>query len=56
MSKKKRMRYIGEEERIFPQHGVFKPGDVVGFNKSLLSTGLFVEQKSKKDDEKDGDE
>lgn len=37
------MKYIGEEERIFPQYGVFKPGDEVEYNETLLSTGLFLE-------------
>lgn len=47
------MKYIGEEERIVPQHGLFKPGDVVDYNQSLHSTGLFrLEDKIKK---KDGD-
>jgi hypothetical protein len=44
MSKKKKIKYIGEEERIFPQYGQFKPGDEVEFNETLLSTGLFVEK------------
>lgn len=43
------MKYTGKEERIVPQHGVFKPGDVVDYNKSLHGTGLFtVEEKNKK--------
>jgi hypothetical protein len=46
------MKYIGEEERIVPQHGLFKPGDVVDFNESLHLTGLFSVITSK---EKDGE-
>lgn len=50
----KKMKYIGNEERVVPQHGLFKPGDVVDFNESLHNTGLFrLERKEKK---KDGDE
>lgn len=52
--KKKKLIYIGEEERIIPQHGIYKPGDEVDFNETLLSTGLFREKKSKL--EKEGDE
>lgn len=52
MSKKKKMKYIGEEERIFPQHGQFKPGDEVDHNETLLSTGLFTEINEKKAGEK----
>lgn len=48
----KKIVYTGEEERIFPQYGVFKPGDETDFNESLLKTGLFVEKKTKKDGEK----
>lgn len=36
--------YIGEDEREIPQFGVYKPGDVVDFNETLLSTGLFSQQ------------
>lgn len=43
--KKKIIKYIGEEERIFPRHGVYKPGDIVDFNEELMSTGLFIEIK-----------
>lgn len=52
--KKKKMKYIGDEERIFPQLGVFKPGDEVDFNEELLLTGLFIEKKTKS--EKEGEE
>lgn len=48
---KKKLKYIGEEERNFPRFGVFKPGDLVEFNETLLSTGFFVEI-DKKDGEK----
>ncbi|MFC4768741.1 hypothetical protein [Effusibacillus consociatus] len=50
----KKMTFIGDEEREIPGYGVFKPGDVVDFNKSLHESGLFdvIEKKSK---EKDGD-
>jgi hypothetical protein len=44
--------YIGEVEKEIPQFGVYKPGDEVEFNETLLSTGLF----SQKDDEKVGAE
>lgn len=48
------MKYIGTEERIVPKHGLFKPGDVVDYDKSLYGTGLFdVEKKTQK---KDGEE
>lgn len=47
MTKKKKIIYIGEEEKIFPQHGQFKPGDEVEFNETLLSTGLFAEKNEK---------
>lgn len=50
---KKRIEYIGEEERIFPGFGLFKPGDEVDHDESLLSTGLFRVINRKK---KDGDE
>jgi hypothetical protein len=43
-----KMKYVGEEERFFPNYGVFKPGDEVEFNETLLSTGFFVELKNKK--------
>lgn len=49
------MKYIGEEEREFPQHGVFKPGEVVDFNKSLHSTGFFDEVKTRKSNKEDGE-
>lgn len=55
MTQKKKLIYTGEEERIFPQYGVFKPGDEVDFNESLLSTGLFCE-KSKLKDQKEGED
>lgn len=45
MTKKKKLKYIGEEERIIPQYGQFKPGDEVSYNETLLSTGLFIEKK-----------
>lgn len=45
------MKYIGEDEREFPNYGVFKPGDEVEFNETLFSTGLFL-----KTDEKVGAE
>jgi hypothetical protein len=48
-----KMKYIGEEERIFPNYGVYKPGDEVESDETLLSTGLFVESKN---DEKAGEE
>lgn len=53
--KKKKMIYIGEEERIVPRHGVFKPGDEVDFDEELHSTGLFDEKKVKSG-KKDGEE
>jgi hypothetical protein len=48
----KKMTYIGEEEREIPQHGVFKPGDIVEYNETLYETGLFdvVEKKKKEGD------
>lgn len=49
-----KIKYTGEEERIFPNYGVFKPGDEVESNETLLSTGLFVEVK--KNLKKDGEE
>jgi hypothetical protein len=39
--------YIGEEEREIVNFGVYKPGDEVDFNETLLSTGLFVEKNEK---------
>lgn len=48
-----KMKFIGEEERIVPQHGVFKPGDVVDYNKSLHLTGLFHVNKIEKKEEGD---
>ncbi len=51
----KKLKYIGDEERIIPRHGVFKPGDEVAFNEELLSTGLFRE-KTKRKEEKEADE
>ncbi len=46
MAKKtKLIKYIGEGERIFPNFGVFKPGDEVELNETLLSTGFFIEKK-----------
>jgi hypothetical protein len=50
----KKMRYIGEEEREIPQHGLFKPGDEVEYNETLHDTGLFDVLKDKKK-EKEGD-
>jgi hypothetical protein len=50
----KKLVYNGNEERIIPQLGVFKPGDEVDFSKSLLSTGLFNE-KRKKSEAKEGE-
>jgi hypothetical protein len=35
--------YIGEDEKEIPQYGVYKPGDQVDFDETLLSTGLFSE-------------
>jgi hypothetical protein len=52
MTKKKKIMYIGEGERIIPQYGQFKPGDEVEFNETLLSTGLFSEINEKKAGEK----
>ncbi|WP_181444675.1 hypothetical protein [Bacillus sp. 03113] len=51
----KKMIYIGDEEREIPQHGVFKTGDEVEFNKTLYSTGLFREKKAR-NVEKEGEE
>jgi hypothetical protein len=48
------MKYIGDEERIVPQYGVFKPGDVVDYDESLHSTGLF--SVNKQPQKKDGEE
>jgi hypothetical protein len=48
LTKKKKLLYISEEERIIPQYGVYKPGDEVDYNETLLSTGLFIEKKEKK--------
>lgn len=52
------MIYIGEEERIFPQYGVFKPGEEADYDETLHSTGLFDDKKAKKEksEKKDGDE
>lgn len=50
---KKKIEYIGKEERIFPGFGLFTPGDEVDHDESLLSTGLFRMIDRKK---KDGDE
>ncbi|WP_156107902.1 hypothetical protein [Bacillus sp. UNC322MFChir4.1] len=52
----KKMKYIGEEERVIPQHGVYKPGDEVDFNETLYATGLFVEKKHRNVEKKDGEE
>lgn len=46
--------YIGEIEKEIPQHGIYKPGDEVEFDETLLSTGLFLEKKE--DNEKVGAE
>lgn len=51
----RKMKCIADEEREVPQHGVFKPGDEVPFNKELFSTGLFRE-KLKRKYEKEGDQ
>ncbi len=51
MAKKKKLIFTGEYEKIIPNFGVYKPGDEVDFDKSLLETGLFREKT-----EKDGDE
>jgi hypothetical protein len=50
----KKITYIGDEEREIPQHGLYKPGDVVDFDETLHATGLFdvIEKKSK---EKEGE-
>ena len=53
MVQKKKLKFVGDSERIFPGYGQFKPGDEVDFNESLLSTGLFRVIDRKK---KDGDE
>jgi hypothetical protein len=50
---KKKLIYTGTVEKIFPRIGVFKPGDEVDYNKSLLSTGLFREKQSKKVEKED---
>ncbi|MDQ0414234.1 hypothetical protein [Mesobacillus stamsii] len=47
MEKPKKLVYIGKDERIIPNYGVFKPGDEVEFNVILLSTGLFREKNKK---------
>lgn len=44
-----KMKYIGEEERIFPRYGVFKPGDEVESDETLLSTGFFVGLENKEE-------
>jgi hypothetical protein len=51
---KKKLVYKGENEKEIPRFGVFKPGDEVDFDESLLSTGLFSEKK--KNERKDGDD
>lgn len=48
----KRIKYIGNETREFPQFGVFKPDDETEYNEALLKTGMFEEIKSKS---KEGD-
>lgn len=48
-----KMKFIGEEERIVPQHGIFRPGDVVDYDESLHLTGLFLVEKVEK--KKEGD-
>lgn len=48
------MKYKANEERIVPKYGVFKPGDVVDYDKSLYDTGLFTADK--KTQKKDGEE
>lgn len=50
------MKYNGEEEREIPQHGVFKPGEVVDFNESLHDTGLFDVVKNRKSNKEEGEE
>lgn len=54
MVQKKKMKFVGDSERIFPGYGQFKPGDEVEYDETLLSTGLFDEKKGKLL-EKDGD-
>lgn len=46
------MEYIGEDERVITQYGLFKPGDVVDYDKSLHSTGFFRVEDKKKDGDK----
>lgn len=38
----RKMTYTGDEEREVPGFGVYKPGDEVDFNETLIATGLFV--------------
>lgn len=54
MGNKKKMEYIGEDERIFPGFGQFKPGDEVEHDETLLSTGLFLLKTRK--EQKDGED
>jgi hypothetical protein len=49
------MKYVGEEEREIPQHGVFKPGEVVDFNEPLHDTGLFDVVKTRKNIKEEGE-
>lgn len=44
------MKYTGKEEREIAKFGVYKPGDVVNFNESLLQTGLFTVEKKKNEE------
>lgn len=36
-----KMKYKGTEEREIPGYGLYKPGEVVEYDDTLLSTGLF---------------
>jgi hypothetical protein len=36
--------YIGKEEKEIVNFGVYKPGDEVDFDETLLSTGLFSQK------------
>lgn len=47
----RKMIYVGDEEREVPGIGVYKPGDEVAFNETLMGTGLFRVKENKKQKE-----
>jgi hypothetical protein len=48
----KKLVYIHEEEREIPGYGVYKTGDVVDYDETLIATGLFEVKEKKKEGDK----